>query len=87
MSCLPYLATFNKFFIGYQEIFEFKIRFLNFDYYLMFGFDGISIFFVILTIFIINLCLLLLGYKNFLIEIFLEKVKYLEFFLSIFSDC
>lgn len=81
LSCLSYLAKFNKFFIGYQEIFEFKIRFLNLDYFLMFGFDGISIFFIILTIFIINLCILLLGYKNFLIKEYIFILIIIEILL------
>jgi len=47
----------------------------------MFGFDGISIFFIILTIFIINLCILLLGYKNFLIKEYIFILIIIEILL------
>ena len=76
-----YLYFFEKLIYGFQFVGEFEL--LNFT--VRFGIDGISLFFLLLTTFLLPICLLLSwDYISKNVYVYLMSLLFLEFFLILF---
>jgi NADH:ubiquinone oxidoreductase subunit 4 (subunit M) len=62
------LLKFNKLFIGYQYMYKITLTYSKEEYLVYFGVDGLSLFFIILTFFLITLCILITVEKYYKIS-------------------
>jgi NADH-quinone oxidoreductase subunit M len=74
---LYFFATFNKLYIGYQNIYSVNLSFISQNFLILFGYDGISLLLIWLSIFVITLCILISKNREF------KKNEYLMLLLSI----
>lgn len=86
LSCILWLR-FDYNFIGYQEQYNLKISLLNFNLNYHVGIDGISLFYIILTVFLLPICILIsknsIKYrvKEFLIILFVIQFLLINVFI------